>query len=322
LLGAAAAGFLSIQPTSLDPAESSALASNTGARLDNADRAVQVSPAMAVRLGPSGGNVVDLAIGDDALFTLDVVEQSVRVFGLDGQDQQPTPETLLLRAGSAIGGTPRRVATPVAIQFVAGQRANQGVLLVLDQARSVVQVAQNRSTTLRPLQSSGSWRELGALGSDDIGRLFVLDSGSGRLLEFPHLVDQPQVLLDASLAPTLPFGKVAEIVGEADYVFLRLDDGTLRRVGPQGDESPVAIPTPDGRPAVVAGIATDRAGGLYVADTANARILQLSADGALVRQLRDPALAGLRQIQTSRDGRRLYGLVTSGVLVFDVPDTA
>src|SRR5437899_9092465 len=46
-----------------------------------------VNPAMAVRLGPSGGNVVDLAVGDDAVYTLDVVEGSVRAFALDATDQ-------------------------------------------------------------------------------------------------------------------------------------------------------------------------------------------------------------------------------------------
>jgi hypothetical protein len=66
-------------------------------------------------------------------------------------------------------------------------------------------------------------------------------------------------------------------------------------------------------------MAADRAGGLYLADPAGARIVHAAADGSFVRQLRDPALAGVRQIQSSPDGRRLFGLVAGGVLVFDVP---
>jgi hypothetical protein len=69
----------------------------------------------------------------------------------------------------------------------------------------------------------------------------------------------------------------------------------------------------------VQGIASDRAGGVYLADPTHARILHTTAEGAFIRQLRDPALGGVRQIQTSPDGRRLYGLVTAGVLVFDLP---
>jgi hypothetical protein len=66
-------------------------------------------------------------------------------------------------------------------------------------------------------------------------------------------------------------------------------------------------------------MATDRAGGLYLADPMGARILQVASDGRVIRELRDPALAGVTQIRSSRDGQRLFGLVASGVLVFDTP---
>ena len=49
-------------------------------------------------------------------------------------------------------------------------------------------------------------------------------------------------------------------------------------------------------------------------------LLHTTADGAILEQFRDPALAGLRQIQSSLDGRRLYGLVAAGVLMFDLPE--
>jgi hypothetical protein len=52
---------------------------------------------------------------------------------------------------------------------------------------------------------------------------------------------------------------------------------------------------------------------------ANARVLHTAADGAYRRELRDPALAGLRQLKSSVDGPPLYGLVASGVLTLDVP---
>jgi hypothetical protein len=66
-------------------------------------------------------------------------------------------------------------------------------------------------------------------------------------------------------------------------------------------------------------MAADRVGGLYLADAANARVLQVTLDGTVVRELRDPTLAGVRQIQASLDSRRLYGLVAAGVMVFDIP---
>jgi hypothetical protein len=314
---------LASSAASQSPGEYVDLVSQIRQKLDEIDRVYPVVPAMAVRLGPSGGNVVDLAVGDDALYTLDVVESTVRAFALDGRDQQPTPDTLLVRAGAPIGPGPRRMANPVAIQYIGGGRPDLGSLTIVDQARSVIQVGHDRSLTPRPLQTSASWRELGALGASSDGHFYVLDSGAHRLLDYPlqsqRLVDPPRVVLDDAQAPGLAFDRAVEIVGQQNSVYVRTDDGMLRRFDSQGDEEPVVVRPPDGRQPVVSGIASDRAGGLYLADPGHSRILHTTADGALVRQLRDPALAGVRQIKSSVDGRRLYGLVAAGVLVFDVP---
>jgi len=283
-----------------------------------------VNPAMAVRLGPSGGDVVDLAVGDDAVFTLDVVEGSVRAFALDGRDQQPTPETLLARAGTPVGVGGRRLSVPVAIHYFPGATPELGGLAIVDQARSVVQVGPGRSITPRQVPTSASWLELGALGGDSDGHLLVLDSGSRRLLEYPSLsqrvVDPPRVVLEATSAQGLTFEHAAEIVALQDQVYVRMDDGTLRRFDTQGNESPIVVQPADGRTPVVRGIAPDRQGGLFLADPLSARVLHTSADGAILGQFRDPALAGLRQIQSSLDGHRLFGLVAAGVLVFDLPE--
>jgi hypothetical protein len=315
---------LAQRATSTSPAGPAAdLIAQANGRLNQIDRVVDVSPAMAVWLGPSGGNVVDLAVGDDALYTLDVVEGSVRAFSVDGRDQQPTPGTLLLRTGAPIGGGPRRLATPVAMRYLSSRPTEPGMLAIVDQARSVVQVGGDGSVNARALPGTDTWRELGALGSAN-GHLLVLDSGARRLLDYSlqsqRLADPPRLVLDGVSAPGLAFEKAAEIVGQGDTVFLRMDDGTLHRFDPQGGESVIAVRPPDGRRPILAGMAPDRVGGLYLADPANARILQTTADGQLLRQLRDAALAGVRQIQSSPDGRRLYGLVASGVLEFDIPD--
>jgi len=57
-----------------------------------------------------------------------------------------------------------------------------------------------------------------------------------------------------------------------------------------------------------------------LADPLGARVLHTTADGAILAQFRDPALAGVRQIQSTLDGHRLFGLVATGVLVFDLPE--
>jgi len=305
------------------PTEAAALESQAASKLDAIDRVVPVSPVMAVQLGQSGGNIVDLAVGDDTLYTLDVVEATVRAFPLEGRDLQPTPDTLLVQAGARVGGGARPLATPVAIQYLSGPRPELGVLAIVDQARAVVQVGHDRALSPRAVPSSASWRELGALGADTEGRMYVLDSGSRRLLEYPsvaqRVLDPPRLLLDDTSAPGLAFDKAAEIVGQQDDVYLRMDDGTLRHFDAQGQERAFVVRTPDARPPTVSAVTPDRSGGLYLADSAHARVLQTTADGTVLRQLRDPVLAGVRQIRSSLDGRRLYGLVTSGVVVFDLP---
>jgi hypothetical protein len=87
---------------------------------------------MAARLGPSGNNVIDLAVGDDALYTLDVVESAVRAFG-STHATSSRYRTLLVRSGA-----------PIAVRRVAGASYRHPVpglgLAIVDQARAVVEV--------------------------------------------------------------------------------------------------------------------------------------------------------------------------------------
>src|SRR5262249_29701188 len=53
------------------------------------DRIDGLSPRMAVRLGATATNMVDMAVGDGALYMLDLVDGVVHTFSLDGVEQQP-----------------------------------------------------------------------------------------------------------------------------------------------------------------------------------------------------------------------------------------
>jgi hypothetical protein len=302
---------------SLAPSTDASLVMLATETLEHIDRVVPVQPRLVVRLGPTGGNVVDLAVSEDRLFTLDVVEGAVRGFGASGLEQWPTPETLLVRKGAALGG--RYLDTPVAIQYVVGARPGSGALTIVDRARTIAQLLPSGALSVRPLASSASWQRLGALGADAEGNLFVLDSGAPRLLEYPgasqRLVDPPNPLLEGRL----DMASVAEILPLHD-IFMRMQDGRVRRLGRDGQELGFDVRPPDGRLNALSALAPDRNGGLYLADTQHARVLHATADGRFIRQLRDPALAGVRQLQTSPDGRRLYGLVATGILAFDVPE--
>ncbi len=299
----------------LAPAQSSALLQRIASKLDEVDRAETVQPAQLVRLGPTGANIVDLAVSADRVFTLDVVEGAVRGFDPWGAEQWPTPDTLLVRKGSAVGG--RSLDTPVAIQYLAGQ---SGGLTIVDRARMIAQLRPDGVLLARPLPSSAAWQKLGALGADVDGNLYVLDSGAQALFEYrgasQKLIDPPNPVW---ATPPSGLERVAEVLPLASDLFVRLDDGSVRRLSRSGQQLDFMVRPPDVALGPVTALALDRAGGLYLADPSHARIVHVAADGTFVRQFRDPALAGIRQLQSGPDGQRLYGLVASGVLAFDLP---
>jgi hypothetical protein len=305
------------------PATYSPLVQQIAARLDQIDRVVPVEPVVSVRLGPGAANVVDLAAADTAIYTFDPVEATVRMFSIDGLEQAPTPQSLLMSRGAPVGA--RHLATPVAMQYIQASDPAQGELVVIDDARTIVQRAHDGSISTQALPSSGAWQRLGALGSGPGGRLFVLDSGTRRLLGYTataqQLADPPRLLLGgASGLDDAAWQHVAEVVSVGD-LYLRMDDGEIRRFDAAGNTLSFDARPPDGPLTGVTGIAADRSGGLYLADPAHARIVQTGADGTFVRQLRAAALAGVRELQSSPDGGRLYALVPAGVLALDVPRT-
>jgi len=282
-----------------------------------------VSPRTAIRLGPQAASVVDLAVGDAALYTLDVAEGAVRAFSLDALEQRATPETLLARAGTSIDTLGGQLTLPIAIEYLPGLPREPGSLAIVDQSRAVVQVARDRSLNAQALPTSARWQELGALGSGGAGELLFLDSGSHEILEYPAfdhaVVDTPRLILDAVNAPRLPFDHVAQIISAGEGLVVRLDDGSIHLLDTHGADRPLPMQSTDAAPLTSSAMAPDRAGGLYLADPHGARVVQTKLDGVVQRELRAPELTGIRAMDVSLDGRRLYALIDSGILVVDIP---
>jgi hypothetical protein len=291
----------------------------------SAARVTSVTPQMAIRLGPASANVADMAVGDAAVYTLDVAEGSVRAFTLDGLEQRPTAQTLLAHSGTSVNGIGRQLALPVAIEYVPAAANAPGSLAIVDQLRAVVQVGSDRSLSAHVLPTSDTWQELGALGSGTAGELLFLDSGARQLLAYPTdnraVDDTPRLLVDAASTPKLPWERVAQVVNTGESLVVRLDDGSVRRLDSAGADQVLAPHSSDAAPVMsgTSAMAPDRAGGLYLADPASARVVQTDLSGTVLRELRSPALAGVRAMDVSLDGRRLYALIDSGVLVVDIP---
>ena len=79
-----------------------------------------VSPRTAIRLGPEAASVVDLAVGDDALYTLDVAEGAVRAFSLDALRAATDTRNVAGACGTSIDALGGQLALPVAIEYLTG----------------------------------------------------------------------------------------------------------------------------------------------------------------------------------------------------------
>jgi hypothetical protein len=283
---------------------------------------VGVTPRVAVDLGDAAADVVDMVVGDTAVYTLGVSDGAVRAFALDRTEQQPAPETLVARDGTVIS-TGHELSQPVAIEYLPGAPGEQGTLAIIDQSRDVVQVGPDGTLSPRAVPTSSAWQALGALGAGPDGELLFLDSRAHELLAYPTIgqasSDPPRLVVDGAAAPRLPFERVAQVLSTPQSFMLRLDDGTVRRLEPTGADEPLTVQVDDSPLSGVSAIAPDRAGGMYLADPLNARVVQTRPDGTVLRELRTPAFAGVRAIDVSLDGARLYALVDSGILVVDIP---
>ena len=176
----------------------------------------------------------------------------VRAFGLDGRDQQPTPDTLLVRTGAPIGAGPHRLAAPVAIQYLSGSRPDPGVLAIVDQTRAVVEVGHDRRRQPAPGAEqrvvARAWRTGRRPRRPPVrARQRRASSCSSTRRSTSAPVDPPRLMLDGASAPDLAFDQAAEVVGQQDQIYVRMDDGTLRRFDAQGAEQDFVVRPPDDR---------------------------------------------------------------------------
>ncbi len=317
---AASAYTFAQKAATASPGDHAALLARSSQTLRGIDRAYEVSPILLVRLGTAAASVVDLAVDDTALFALDVNAGAVQRFDSTRPEQTAISGAIVVQRGDSVGGTD--VDVPVAIAYAPAEGA--GVLTVVDRSRGVLQLSESQGLVRRAVAGGRDWQRIAALaGVGD--SLYVLDGDAGRLLAYDGvssgLRPPPRQVLDARTAPAVPFRTTVELVARQDFYF-RDQDGTVKRFDRQGRRLPFDVRPPGAPLGPISGIASDGTDGLYLADPLNARVVHASGDGRFLRQLRAAApqsLAGLRGLQLSADGRRLYTLASDGVLAFALP---
>jgi hypothetical protein len=316
------------------PGEYAALVDRADRALRDIDRVYTVEPSVLVHLGAASRDVSDIVMGGGNVYLLHLAEGSVRRFDSRTTNQRLEAGTVVAQRGAVVGA--RRLDTPVAMTWVSGEQGEAGALTIVDQARGVVQVSPGGRPVRKRLAGAAEWKRLNALASAG-STLYLLDGDAGQLLAYPNATEGvsecsaktcPPLkseggsqVLDFRGIPTLPTSRAVEVLPLDDF-YLRLDDGSVRRLDWQGHELPFSVRPPDASLGAVSAMASDGRGGLYLADPVQERILHVTAEGRLLRQLRSTspsALSVVRSIKVGAGEQSLLSLGDSGILSIPLP---
>jgi sugar lactone lactonase YvrE len=166
---------------------------------------------------------------------------------------------------------------------------SKGRLYVADAKVSAIFIinTENRDTEMIENGRDASFSLITGLAIDDDDRLFVTDSGARRILVFSPqhkveaiiregLVDPAGMAIDTENR----FLYVADVALDQVLVYDADSFKLLRRIGTGGKDHTLTTPGDFAKPT---GVAVDKDGNLYVADTLNARIEIFDADGGFIR---------------------------------------
>jgi hypothetical protein len=205
--------------------------------------------------------------------------------------------------------------------------AGEGRLLILDQegalwAYTLGNGVQALALPGLDLGSGGEWRMAGYEG-----RLYVLAPAQGQVLRYPSAGSRfgpPEGYFPPGAGVDL--GGVRDIAIDG-HIYLLWEQGLVRRfLG--GQEQPLSILLPDaplGQTPALFARPDEEAAYLYLVDTAQQRVVQLTREGELIRQLKaqDPRLfTDLRGLFVDEAQGRLW--VTDGrrLLLAELPPLA
>ena len=265
------------------------------------------------RFGPS------IALGTvrrsgERLYALD--DAGGRVFSISPEGVA----SVVFTEGAALDAAgERRAARPISL-------APDGeALWVLDSAGQLFRLdpAGALLVGLPELERLGS---LDAIAVSDSG-LWVLDAQGGAVWLFPRTAPDERLQLGAPSRMTprtdLAAGTEIAIAARSDgsvAILITLSDGRLRRFVDQ-EERPLTLEGLDREPLAPASISVGEPSGLiYLADRGNDRVLILSPDGALSRQIASEQLRGVRGVAVDEASGRVIYAFESVLLTSPLPN--
>lgn len=302
-------------------------------RLDEVNLIVPLYKMVTLQpLGGEGSDPKQLIVDGSRVFIADPGVQRVLRYGLD-EVSGLIPETsggVLAERGQTLSDG-QLVGDIVDIVWAAagGQRVSSN-LLILDSNRNVIEV--DPATGLTPLAVGGrdQWVTPRIMESYN-GNLYLLDSGSGRILRYLATEDGYADAPDDYLADgaKLDFSHVVDMAIDGN-VWILYSDGTVQTFF-QGTQQAFVLETPPDGPitspqAIYTGSAAGSAESVYIVDSANSRIVEYDKTGKYLRQFRpyDKAdqeiLRSMRDLQVDDLNGIFYILTSNGLYRSDIPD--
>jgi len=199
-------------------------------------------------------------------------------------------------------------------------------LFILDKQAHVLEYEPAAGLKSFPTADNSAWRNPVAM-TGYLGRLYLLDSGTNRILRYVLT----NIGYDGSPTDYLPAETGANLAGAIDLaidgnVYVLHADGKISKYS---EGAAVAFPQknldePLKEPSciVVTG-SMDESGSVYVADTGNGRIVQFSKAGEFVRQLRSRDagyMAALRGLFVDEAAKKLYLIDGNKLYLATLPD--
>lgn len=302
-----------------------ALAERIALAGDEVDRIYRVRPTPLVLLAPGEAEVVgDFVLLGRDLLVQDLAARAVRRFPLDPGDSPPglAAGAVALQADQPVEGAP--VGAPVALASLPASEHHPPTAWTLDSTRSLLSLAAGREPLRLAPAERERWVRVGAMAGYD-GALYLLDPARRVVLRYSVSgggADRPLAVLDVRAAPDLD--RALDLAVGQSGLYLLFPEGVIRRFSPAGAQLSFAPQAPDRPLGVISSVRTgDGPDAVYLADQDNARLVQVSATGAFVRQLRAPRgaddLEGLRRLALDGSGQVAVVLTERALLRLDLP---
>jgi hypothetical protein len=254
------------------------------------------------------------------IYVLDEKTQQLQGYLLDDQSgfQEPTGGAVLLSPESHFDDVAVRELDDL-VWMEAGNGRETGNLLILVNGKSLLQFDALRGFTPVSVAGTELWVDPRLIGAY-VGYLYVLDAEEDRILKYnPTGNSYDSAPADYLLADTtVELGSAVDMSIDG-YIYVLLADGQILKfsgglqdafsvtgLDDQGLQNPVAI------------FASPETEHIYVADAGNQRIVQLTKEGAFVRQFRpsresEDAFQNLRDVCVDEERGELLVLTSEAL---------